>query len=164
MKELIGHFHKLAHYEHKCNTGLLQAIRDNTVTDEKVLQLMSHISAAQTLWIMRILGENTAAAPNIWTIVPVEEIETRFLTNNDRLAKAIDLLADTDKHTISYTNLAGKHFSTGLADILHHVLNHGTYHRAQIATRFKELGMQPVGTDYILYIWESAPSLQPCPI
>lgn len=156
MKELIEHFHKLARYEHHCNTALIAAIRQHSITDERVLLLMSHISAAQTLWIMRLLAEDTTKAPGIWEPVAVDTIEARLQTNHQRLATAIDMLAEPDRQTISYTNLAGKAYSTGLTDILHHVLNHGTYHRAQIATRLKELGIKPVGTDYILYVWEKA--------
>ncbi|WP_379084396.1 DinB family protein [Pedobacter sp. UC225_65] len=40
---------------------------------------------------------------------------------------------------------------TGIVkDILFHVFNHSTYHRAQIATLFKESGITPPVTDFII--------------
>ena len=53
--------------------------------------------------------------------------------------------------TMSYTNSKGQTFSNSIRDILFHVINHSTYHRAQIATEFKQNGLEPLVTDYIFY-------------
>ncbi|WP_209331385.1 DinB family protein [Lunatimonas salinarum] len=34
--------------------------------------------------------------------------------------------------------------------LFNHIVNHSTYHRGQIATLFRESGLQPVVTDYIM--------------
>jgi uncharacterized damage-inducible protein DinB len=51
----------------------------------------------------------------------------------------------------SYKDLKGKAHKTPVGDILVHVMNHGTYHRGQIATCLRERGVDPARTDYIVY-------------
>lgn len=41
--------------------------------------------------------------------------------------------------------------SPKIKDIMFHIVNHSTYHRAQIATELKDHGIEPLKTDYILY-------------
>ncbi|GAA4470191.1 hypothetical protein GCM10023093_31010 [Nemorincola caseinilytica] len=154
MKELTAHFHKLAKYELHCNAALIEAIEQNNVSDEKVMRLMSHIGIAQQVWLMRILAEPATGPVDIWEIVPVTVLRERLAANMQRMTKAIDMLSEPGSTTIAYTNIVGTPYTNELQDILHHILNHGTYHRGQIATRLRELGLKLPGTDYILYIRE----------
>ena len=57
---------------------------------------------------------------------------------------------DLDKR-IEYANTKGEKYVNTLRDIIIHVINHSTYHRAQIAQRVKALGGKPAVTDYIVY-------------
>lgn len=52
---------------------------------------------------------------------------------------------------ISYSNSKGEMFSNTIDDVLFHVINHSTYHRAQIATDLKIAQIESANTDYILY-------------
>ena len=39
---------------------------------------------------------------------------------------------------------------------LQHLANHGTYHRGQVATLLRQLGVKPVSTDLIAFYRERA--------
>ena len=52
---------------------------------------------------------------------------------------------------ISYQNSSGKIFSNKLSDILLHLFNHGTHHRAQISLLLRQNNIVPPKTDYIFY-------------
>ena len=53
---------------------------------------------------------------------------------------------------IEYPNAKGVLFSNTIADIINHVINHGTYHRGQLITMMRTLGYTDLGaTDYIAY-------------
>jgi uncharacterized damage-inducible protein DinB len=56
---------------------------------------------------------------------------------------------------VYYKNLRGDGYENKLEDILAHLINHGTHHRAQIGQELKLAGVEnlPV-TDYIFYIRE----------
>jgi uncharacterized damage-inducible protein DinB len=57
--------------------------------------------------------------------------------------------------TIRYRNLKGNEFEDPVEPLLYHIVNHGSYHRGQITTMLRELGVSdPASTDIILY-WRS---------
>lgn len=58
--------------------------------------------------------------------------------------------SDLDK-TIHYTNTREQVFNNSIRDILFHIINHSTYHRGQIATEFRQNGLDPLVTDFIVY-------------
>jgi uncharacterized damage-inducible protein DinB len=47
--------------------------------------------------------------------------------------------------------MKGEKFANTIKDIVVHVINHSTYHRAQIAQLVKQSGGEPAKTDYIVY-------------
>jgi uncharacterized damage-inducible protein DinB len=46
---------------------------------------------------------------------------------------------------------------TTLAETLTQVVMHSTYHRGQVNTRLRELGIEPALTDYIAWLWFGRP-------
>lgn len=51
---------------------------------------------------------------------------------------------------ISFT-VKGQKFDSSMQDILFHIINQSTYHRGQIAMEFRNSGIEPINTEYILY-------------
>jgi len=45
----------------------------------------------------------------------------------------------------------GEKLANNIKDIVVHVINHSTYHRAQIALLVRQSGGEPAKTDYIVY-------------
>jgi len=79
------------------------------------------------------------------------------------IAKGIDLASegfgqqiqrrnDIEDEIINYTNTQHQAFHNKANDILLHVFNHGTYHRAQIASEMRKNGIEPINTDYITFV------------
>jgi uncharacterized damage-inducible protein DinB len=52
---------------------------------------------------------------------------------------------------ISYVNSKGEKFTNTIQQIMTHVINHSTYHRAQVAAAVRQLGHSPAVSDYIVY-------------
>ena len=54
--------------------------------------------------------------------------------------------------------LSGPHtvdeFSYSLAELIHHLLNHSTYHRGQVVVLLRQLGHEPPCTDFRLFLTE----------
>jgi uncharacterized damage-inducible protein DinB len=49
-----------------------------------------------------------------------------------------------------YKNLKGEPFRSAVWQVVHHLFNHGTYHRGQLVTMMRELGATTVpATDFI---------------
>jgi uncharacterized damage-inducible protein DinB len=53
---------------------------------------------------------------------------------------------------LAYKNLKGDPFVQPVSEILLHLPNHGTYHRGQLVTMLRQLGVEKIPqTDYILF-------------
>jgi len=131
---------------------MLDAIA-NAKSPEQPLKLMSHLLAAQQIWFNRC---NSLAVTGVilWPAWPIEILSRITDENHD---KWIDFLAQVDEkdfdEMISYKNLKGDPFENKLRDILAHVINHGTHHRAQAGQQLITAGADklPV-TDYIFFV------------
>ncbi len=116
---------------------------------EKAIRLMAHIIAAQEIWLSRILNDEFSSKtvfPDWSLTTTIENAEV----NHNKLDKLIRNETDFNR-TIHYQNTKGKSYSNKLDDILIHLFNHGTYHRAQIATLMRQSGLDPAVTDYIAF-------------
>ena len=60
----------------------------------------------------------------------------------------------TKAGTFTYRNLVGVETTKVKWQIFRHIVNHGTYHRGQIANMLRQLGVKPPSTD-LLY-WDGS--------
>jgi uncharacterized damage-inducible protein DinB len=59
---------------------------------------------------------------------------------------------ETLKKILHYQNLRGEQFNVPVYMILHHVFNHCTYHRGQLVTMLRQLGVEKLpSTDFIAW-------------
>ena len=59
--------------------------------------------------------------------------------------------------TWTYRNLQGRERSLPFWAVLRHVVNHGSYHRGQIASKLRRPGVEPDPTDLVLWAIEATP-------
>lgn len=143
------YFIKLYTYNQWANRRVLKAIVSQKVSDEKVLSLFSHQMAANYLWLHRIKGldpppyELWKTYPNDQLADMVEEVSALWLS----------FIAETDNFdkVLKYKNYVGDYYENNVEHIMMHLVNHGTYHRGQIALRMRQCGYEPVNTDFITY-------------
>lgn len=114
---------------------------------EKSIQLLNHLINAQQIWNERILEEKIAI--DVWKIRPLENLKNINLSNYNRSISILNTIALNRK--VEYKNSKGIEFSNSVQDIIFHVINHSTYHRAQISSNLKENNIEPINTDYIFY-------------
>lgn len=141
-------FTELFEYSHHTNQKLADVfISSPDKTSEKALKLFSHVISAHQIWNNRI--EPVQTSFGVWQLHAVEDFKSIDQSNYEQTLQLLDTI-DLNK-TIRYANSRGTTFSNSTRDILFHIINHSTYHRAQIATEFRTSGLQPLATDYIFY-------------
>ncbi len=113
-----------------------------------------HIYDAEFAWIVRLTNQELKYWPpsrdfnfTLMEFASVLKMQSQTL---------IDFVNQTDENNlndkIEYPNVKGVLFSNTIADIINHVINHGTYHRGQLITMMRTLGYTDLGaTDYIAY-------------
>lgn len=139
---------KLFAYDEWANRRIFEAVQKLKPgeTGKKTSQLFAHILAAQVVWVSRITGDKTDM--EIWPELSSQQMKALMDENNEKL---ITLIARKEE-TITYHNSKGEAFENTVGDILTHLIIHGQHHRAQIAKLLREAGVNPPGTDYILFI------------
>ncbi len=153
---------KYAEYNTWANAQFVKLIKDLKKADldkEQVSSFSSirktvyHIWDAQHIWMMRLYGETPlGGVSKNWKGSDEDGIE--FLHKSSiPLAQFVHDLSERDiKVSITYTNLEGKEFTNALSDVLMHIFNHSTFHRGQLVTMLRNVGVKDIpSTDYITY-------------
>ncbi|MCY9398880.1 DinB family protein [Bacillus haynesii] len=125
---------------------------------QSVSEVITHMCFADALWLKVISG------------APYEEAkETGMRLKEELKGKKIDdfvsIFHDTalqyetyfenledpdDEITIAHP--AFGEIKTPISELLHHVVNHGTYHRGNISAMLRQMGEAGVLTDYVYYL------------
>lgn len=111
-----------------------------------------HIYAADWVWLERWRGNSPT------TLIREEDIPTfpllferwkNWRTDADAFLQSVteEQLASL----LSYADIKGNAHSQILWQQMQHLINHATYHRGQVTTLFRQLGVKAVGTDLINY-------------
>ncbi|WP_270089946.1 DinB family protein [Sphingobacterium sp. SYP-B4668] len=141
-------FRPLFDYSHYYNQQLSAIfVKNSTLGDSKSMRLFCHILNAHHIWNSRLLGN--AIQYNIWDVHSeslLSEIDAENFRNTGYILSNLDL-----QNMVSYQTMKGQPFENRICDILFHVINHSTYHRGQIATDFRQIGIEPLVTDYIFW-------------
>lgn len=117
---------------------------------ERAIGVMSHVAAARTLWLSRIDAAVLAPADGVFPIWDLETCVARTAETDEAWsAFAARLRAQDLERSIAYRALDGTAYSSTVAEILAHVVNHGSYHRGQAAMLIAQTGTRPPGTDLI---------------
>jgi len=109
-----------------------------------------HLLLSDWLWLNRWKGIPLADIPE-WPLNNLNEIKHRWGSIQDEMLAIAHTLANDPEKNIEFITRKGAHHTLPWADIVVHVVNHGTYHRGQITHMLRTAGEQPVGTDYFLF-------------
>ena len=147
-----AHFVKMFSYNAWANELFLRCLENNPASNQKINLLFSHILNAEEVWLCRI-QHKTAPNEDIWKEHSFVVLQEKVRQQSNKWNDFFEELEENDFHrNIVYQNSKGKEFTTGLGDILAHVVNHGTYHRAQVASHLRAEQVNPPVSDYIAYV------------
>ena len=143
------YFLKLYKYNAWSNKRVLRCLTAQQIDHAKILGLMGHIVAAQYLWLHRIKGLPPAQV-KLWGSYSLEQL----IDMADEVGKLwLDFVEETDdfNRDLTYTNYTGDPYVNNVEAIMIHLVNHSSYHRAQIAMLLRQNGFEPINTDFITY-------------
>ena len=145
LKHLIHHY---AAYDLWANTRIADRLsRESEASlDEPVRSsfpslrsTLMHVRNAEAAWFQRMSG-----IPQVWPAEPSEELPTllkhvRVMHDYARSLSSEELLAPA-----SYKDLKGNTHTSLRWQALMHCFNHGTYHRGQLVTMMRMLGLEEI--------------------
>ncbi len=145
-----AYFLQMFAYNEWASNLLIETIEQNAVEDAQVHTWMSHISNAEYIWWDRMHNRQPRVA--VWEAHSLEKIKSQISQFHQEMnAWLAEVSQEELKKIFKYSNSRGKEFSNTFEEILAHLVNHGTHHRAQISSRIRALGIAPPATDYIFY-------------
>jgi uncharacterized damage-inducible protein DinB len=114
---------------------------------KNVFETLVHSYGADRTWLGRI-QDQSPSRPNPSDYPTLEVLREAWEVVLDGWIVTITKL-ENPKQMIQYKSYDGSPFSNSLEEIVKQVVNHGTYHRGQVAAMQRMLGGEAVGTDLI---------------
>jgi uncharacterized damage-inducible protein DinB len=146
MKEF---FLKWYSYNAWANRRIISCLQRQEVTDEKVLSIMGHLVSANFIWLNRI-KDLPKSNYELWGNYDVALLK-RMVDEADE--QWMNFIRDNENfdRVLKYRNYVGDYFENNVQQIMIHLVNHGSYHRGQVAMLLRQKGFEPINTDYITY-------------
>ncbi len=112
-----------------------------------------HMYGADWVWLERLHGRSPRALPDGDDLATLDALRNKWIGVEDaRDAYLATLTPGRLADSLSYTAFDGTSFTRRLDEVLFHMVNHGTYHRGQIATLVRQLGKKAISTDFLRWI------------
>jgi uncharacterized damage-inducible protein DinB len=148
----LAYFKKLFEYDYWATHKLLSSLAATPEPADEAIKKMGHVLSAKEVWMGRLFGTPSADLNRSYSIAEGRKLNEEQRDRMNAFFSRLDERQLSEK--VTYKNLKGLPFETVLADILTHMVNHGSYHRGQIASLIKKSGGEPAGTDYIGFVRE----------
>ncbi len=145
---LVDYLRRQFAYNAWANEEVLKTIRSAGAEDSRCLQLMSHILAAERVWIERL--KQVPQSVPVWPEPDLVKCEAEASAIAQLWSDYLTGMRDGDlSRAESYKNSKGETWTSTVGDVLTHVVMHSAYHRGQIASHMRASGKTPAYTDFI---------------
>jgi len=117
-----------------------------------VYKTVLHLLEVENVWWERLkLFEHTTLSG--WFTGNFEELSKKLLELSNQWQIWIQNANDVNiTHVFAYQNSKKEHFKQPVYEMLLHLFNHQTYHRGQLITMFRQLGLDKIPpTDFIVF-------------
>ena len=159
-----NHFVNLATFNLWANKKICDFISANLSAENTEREIVSsfpsvkktlyHIWDAEHIWLERLHGILKSEFPSKLFIGTFEVGAMQFLKNSTTL---VEFVSGCDEKFFSgeifFIHSSGDKLTQKVDDVLTHVVNHSTFHRGQLITMFRQLGLSEgmPRTDFIAY-------------
>ncbi|HEY0704999.1 MAG TPA: DinB family protein [Candidatus Acidoferrales bacterium] len=138
-----------------------QFLQDLGSSFPSVRDTLVHTMLVEWVWLERWKGNSPNTYPPSTDFPNLAAVRQRWTEiERDLLAYIAALKPDDICRVIHHITMAGAPQAQPLWQMLQHLVNHGTYHRGQVATMLRQLKARALGTDLIMYYREKAASAQ----
>ena len=127
--------------------------RDLGNSFKSVRETATHIYAAEWAWYQRWHGESPTALLATDRFADLAALRQAWSSHEAKMRAFVDGLRDGDvARIIEFKLFNGTAGASPIGQMVQHVVNHASYHRGQITTMLRQLGMPPAKSmDMIAY-------------
>ena len=110
---------------------------------------LAHVLLATRVWLARWTGET---APSLQDRITIPWRDA-YTATHVAFKAFVESLTDSDAgRIVDYKNTKGEPFRMALDQLIAHVVNHGTHHRAETGMLLERVGRSPGDMDYVYYL------------
>lgn len=147
-----SHFIDLLEYDRWAMSQILRELKEDSLEASPEQELFIHIALAQLIWVDRLneVKPTRSAFEKVkQTLDQSGELASEAAATIEKLLNEMN--EARFEEVLNYRDLKGNPYHSVRGDILHHVFNHGTHHRAQINMMLRKRGIAPTPIDYIFF-------------
>ncbi|MBX9782106.1 MAG: DinB family protein [Chitinophagaceae bacterium] len=110
-----------------------------------------HMWDAESIWWQRMEGHAQLLIPSREFNPTMKEAINGLLNQSNEWSNWMNRVTEEQlQRNFDYKNIKGEAFTSVVWQVVHHLFNHGTYHRGQLVTMMRELGATTIpATDFI---------------
>jgi uncharacterized damage-inducible protein DinB len=111
---------------------------------------LTHLLAVEWLWLERWRGRSPRALLAPEEFPTLTALSQRWQTVEREMRGYVATVSeDALERTVPYINFKGETWTYNLWRMMMHLLNHQSYHRGQVTTLLRQLGIQPPQVDFL---------------
>ncbi|MDX1586858.1 MAG: DinB family protein [Balneolaceae bacterium] len=150
--DATGRLLRLFDFDAWANRRMLDVLEENPGLGKyrEALNLMGHLLNTQQIWYRRTIGQSSDDL-ELWPEYDLDKCHTIYHLMPEKWSELLNKHSEDPDILVAYQNTKDESYESKLSDILYHVIIHGQHHRAQIATLFRESGINPPATDFIYF-------------
>lgn len=113
-----------------------------------------HMWDAESIWWQRMKMHERFVIPSENFKGTMQDVANGLMQQSKQWGEWVSSASDLSlEHVFQYYNTKKEHFKMPVYQMLHHVFNHGTYHRGQLINMLRQLEVEKLPqTDFSLYI------------
>lgn len=163
MKNLFKKYTEFNFWANKRISSALRPLNEEILNTElnssfrTVKLTVLHISDAEQIWTERLNGISPKYWPSADFIGNGSEAVEMLINSSVRLNDTVKQLSpEFINSEINFNDMKGNPHKAKVYDIIQHAVNHSTFHRGQVVTMLRELGIKSLpSTDYITFTREN---------
>jgi uncharacterized damage-inducible protein DinB len=149
-----AYFLRMFEYVAWADLRTIKAVRAMPAIRDKTLPILSHLLAAEHIWLARIMMRDPCH--EVWPKLELEKCDLLAAGNAIGYFDFVGrLTTEGVTQSIAYRTTQGTEFIIPTIDILTQVTTHGPYHRGQIAKIIGQAGGISINTDFITFARET---------
>ncbi len=156
MKQLLQQYAAYNLWANKTMSEVVSRLSEEQINKEiissfpSIYKTILHLMEVENAWWERLLLVEHPKMSG-WFTGNFQELQQKWFSLSEQWEKWITKANDANiTHVFAYQNSKREHFKQPVYEMLLHLFNHQTYHRGQIVTMLRQLGVDKIPpTDFI---------------
>jgi uncharacterized damage-inducible protein DinB len=137
--------------------ALSQAPPDQIIVDrgssfKSLFDTLNHVYLAELVWLRRVQGQQDAKITDLPSPADMDALGRAWPeVHRAWIDWSRSQSGDDFQKPLIFRNMKGAETQLPHWQLVLHLVNHGSYHRGQVATMLRQAGIKPPGTDLIAF-------------